>query len=63
MVAKYTGEDVGKQKFIIENFYLWEMIDDKDIKAQINKYHRFFENINLFEAFIAGILMKKFLNS
>jgi len=33
MVTKYTTEDVGKQKFIIEKFYQWEMVDNKDIKT------------------------------
>ncbi|KAG5226822.1 gag-pol polyprotein [Salix suchowensis] len=56
MVAKYTAEDVGKHKFVI------------DIKTQINEYHRLLEdmkaeNINLPEAFIAGILIEKPPNS
>ena len=68
MVAKYTAEDVGKQKFVIGKFYHWEMVDNKDIKAQINEYHRLLEdmkaeNINLPEAFIAGILIEKLPNS
>ena len=31
MTLKYTAEDAGKQKFVIGNFYHWEMDDDKDI--------------------------------
>ena len=67
-MAKYIVEDVGKQKFITENFYQWKMVDDKYIKAQINKYYRLLEdmnikNINLLEAFIAGILIEKLSNS
>ena len=40
------------------------MVKNKDIKTQINKYHRLLEdmkakNINLLEGFIARILIKK----
>ena len=68
MVAKYTVEDVGKQKFIIGKFCQWEMIDSKDTKAQINEYHRLLEdmkteNINLPKSFIARILIEKLPNS
>ena len=64
MVTKYTAEDVGKQKFIIGKFYQWEMVDNKDIKTQINEDHRLLEdmkakNINFPEGFITGILIKK----
>jgi len=63
-VTKYTIEDVRKQKSSIEKFYQWEMVKNKDIKTQINKYHRLLEdmkakNINLLEGFIARILIKK----
>ncbi|XP_017974554.1 PREDICTED: uncharacterized protein LOC108661606 [Theobroma cacao] len=37
MIAKYTTEDVGKQKFVIGNFYRWKMTDDKDIKNTIRR--------------------------
>lgn len=33
MNLKYTIEDVGKEKFVIENFYRWEMNDDKDVNT------------------------------
>ncbi|OMO68765.1 hypothetical protein COLO4_29421 [Corchorus olitorius] len=64
MITKYTAEDVGKQKFVIGNFYRWEMIDGKDIKGQINEYHKLVddlkaENIELPEEFVAGILIEK----
>ncbi|XP_039155749.1 uncharacterized protein LOC104416603 [Eucalyptus grandis] len=64
MTAKYTAKDVGRQKFVIGNYYRWEMSDDKEIKTQINKYHKLVkdlkaENINLQEEFLAGLLIKK----
>jgi hypothetical protein len=64
MVTKYTTEDVGKQKFIIEKFYQWEMVGNKDIKTQNNKYYRLLEdmkveNINLPEGFIAENIDRK----
>ena len=37
MLTKYTTEDVGKQKFVVGNYYKWEMVDNKDIKLQINQ--------------------------
>jgi len=67
MVTKYTVEDVGKQKIIIGKFYQWEIVDNKDIKTQINEYHRLLEdmkaeNINFLEGFIAEILIEKLPN-
>lgn len=64
MNLKYTAEDVGKQKFVIVNYYRWEMSEDKDIEARINEYHKLIEdlkaeNISLPDEFIAGILIKK----
>ncbi|XP_039165345.1 uncharacterized protein LOC120291714 [Eucalyptus grandis] len=64
MTAKYTAEDVGRQKFVIGNYYRWEMSDDKEIKTQINEYHKLVEdlkaeNINLQEEFLAGLLIEK----
>ena len=44
MITKYTAEDAGKQKFVIGKFYHWEMMDDKDIKIQINEYHKLLED-------------------
>jgi len=40
MITKYIAEDAGKEKFVIGNYYRWEMNDEKDIKAQINEYHK-----------------------
>ena len=34
MLKKYTSDDVGKKKFVVGNYYKWEMIDNKDIKLQ-----------------------------
>ncbi|KAK3417410.1 hypothetical protein EUGRSUZ_H03156, partial [Eucalyptus grandis] len=64
MTAKYTAEDVGRQKFVIGNYNRWEMSDDKEIKTQINEYHKLVEdlkaeNINLHEEFLAGLLIEK----
>ena len=64
MITKYTVEDVGKQKFMIGNFQQWEIVDDKDIKVQINEYHKLLEdlqveNIILLDEFVANILIKK----
>ncbi|KAK7287237.1 hypothetical protein RIF29_00393 [Crotalaria pallida] len=61
---KYTAEDAGKQKFVIGNYYKWEMLEEKDIKQQINEYHKLLEdlkgeNITLPEAFVAGLLIEK----
>ena len=38
MLRKYTTEDVGKQKFVVGNYYKWEMVDNKGIKLHINEY-------------------------
>jgi hypothetical protein len=67
MVTKYTVKDVGKQKIVIGKFYQWEIVDNKDIKTQINEYHRLLEdmkakNINLLEGFITEILIEKLPN-
>ncbi|KAL4320266.1 hypothetical protein GQ457_18G008200 [Hibiscus cannabinus] len=59
MIMKYTIEDASKQKFIIRNFYRWEMTEDVEVKVQINEYHKLLEdlkseNITLLEEFVAG---------
>ena len=61
--TKYTNEDVGKQKFVVGNYYKWEMVDNKDI-FQINKYHKLLEELNdekieLLEQFVTGLLIEK----
>lgn len=43
------------------------MVDNKDIKTQINEYHKLLEdmkvkNIKLHEGFVDGILIEKLLN-
>ena len=68
LIVKYTAEDAGKQKFVVGNFYKWEMTDEKDIKLQINEYHKLLEelraeNINLPDEFVAGVLFEKLPNS
>lgn len=64
MNLKYTAEDAEKQKFVIGNYCRWEMKYDKDIKLQINGYHKLLEdlkaeNINMQEEFVAGLLIEK----
>ena len=39
MATKYAIEDVGKQKFFTGIFIHWEIMDNKNIKTQIKKYH------------------------
>ena len=68
MLRKYTAEDVGKQKFVVGNYYKWEMVDNKDIKLQINEYHKLLEElrvkkIELLEQFVARLLIEKLPNS
>ena len=68
MLEKYTTEDVGKQKFVIGNYYKWEIINNKDIKLQINEYHKLLEElkaekIELPEQFVAGLLIEKLPDS
>ena len=68
MLTKYTVEAVGKQKFVVGNYYKWEMVDNKDIKLQINEYQKLLEalraeKIKLPELFVAGLLIVKLLDS
>ena len=65
--TKYMTEDVEKQKFVIGNYYKWEMVDNKDI-FQINKYHKLLEElkdekIELLEQFVTGLLIEKLHDS
>ena len=67
-MTNYTAEDVGKQKFVVGNYYKWEMVDNKDIKLQINEYHKLVEElraekIDLSEQIIVGLLIEKLPNS
>ncbi|KAF7843597.1 Retrovirus-related Pol polyprotein from transposon TNT 1-94 [Senna tora] len=45
LILKHSAEDAGKQKFVVGNYYRWEMTDDKDIKSQINEYQRLLEEL------------------
>ena len=68
MLTKYMAEDVGKQKFVVGNYYKWEMVDNKNIKLQINEYHKLLEElrvekIELPEQFVVGLLIEKLLDS
>ncbi|XP_039140534.1 uncharacterized protein LOC120277756 [Dioscorea cayenensis subsp. rotundata] len=68
MIIKYIAKDSGKQKFVIGKYYRWEMTEDKDIKVQINEYHKLLEdlkleNIILQEEFVAGLLIEKLPHS
>jgi len=47
LILKYTVEHVVRQRFIIGNYYRWEMIEDKDINIQINEYHKLLEDIKV----------------
>ena len=68
MLKKYTAEDVGKKKFVVENYSKWEMVDNKGIKLQINEYYKLLEElraekIELPEQFVAGLLIEKLPDS
>ncbi|KAH0670005.1 hypothetical protein KY289_024498 [Solanum tuberosum] len=61
-LAKYTAEDATKQKFVIGNFYKWEMTEEKDVKVEINEFHKLVEDLKsekiiLPEQFVAGNLV------
>ena len=64
LLAKYTTEDATKQKFVIGNFYKWEMTKKKYVKIQISEFHKLVKDIKLkkiilLEQFVAGILIEK----
>jgi len=64
LILKYTAEDVVRQRFVIGKYYRWEMIEDKDIKIQINEYHKLLEdikaeNIVLPDEFVSELLIEK----
>ena len=59
---------MGKQKFVVGNYYKWEMVENKYIKIQINEYHKLLEElkaekIELPEQFVAGLLIEKLPDS
>jgi len=64
LILKYIAEDIVRQRFIIGNYYCWEMIKDKDIKIQINEYNKLLEdikaeNIILPYQFVSELLIEK----
>jgi len=68
LILKYIIEDVVRQRFIIGNYYRWEMIEDKDIKIQINEYHKLLEdikaeNIIFPDEFVSELLIKELPSS
>jgi len=64
LILKYTAEDVVRQRFVIGKYHRWEMIEDKDIKIQINEYHKLLEDIKAENIvppneFVSELLIKK----
>ncbi|XP_068504307.1 uncharacterized protein [Phaseolus vulgaris] len=64
LILKYTVEDIVKQRFVNANYYCWEMIEGKDIKIQINEYHKLIgdiktESITLPDEFVSELLIEK----
>ena len=64
LILKYTVEDIVRQRFVIANYYRWEMIEGKDIKIQINEYHKLIEDIKtesitLPNEFVSELLIEK----
>ena len=64
LILKYTAEDIVRKRFIIANYYRWEMIEGKDIKIQINEYHKLIEDIKtgsikLPDEFVSELLIEK----
>ena len=50
MLRKYTTKDVGKQKFVVGNYNKWEMLDNKNIKLQINEYLLLLDSYDIWHA-------------
>jgi len=68
LILKYTAEDVIRQRFVIRKYYYWEMIEDKDIKIEINEYHKRLEdikaeNIVVPDEFVSKLLIEKLSQS
>ena len=64
LILKYIAEDIVRQRFVIANYYRWEMIEGKDIKIQINEYHKLIEDIKtesikLPDEFVSELLIEK----
>ena len=65
LILKYNVKDVIRQRFVIKNYYRWKMIEDRDIKIQINEYQKLLEdikakNIALLDEFVSELLIEKF---
>ena len=63
MNKKYILEDVGAQKYVIRNFKIFQMTEDKDVSSQIHDYHLLIndlaiEDIKLPEPFVADYLVE-----
>ena len=63
MLRKYTVKDVDKQKFLIGIYYKWEMVDNKDIKLQINEYHKLLEELRAEKIELLELLIDKLPDS
>jgi hypothetical protein len=51
--------------YVVGNYLQWQMVKDKEIKAQINEYHKLLEElkaekINLPDVFVVGALVENF---
>jgi len=54
--------NVVRQRFDVRNYYCWKMIKDKDIKIQINKYHKLLKDINAENIVVPDEFVSKPLN-
>jgi len=68
LILNYTVEYVVRQRFIIGNYYHCEMTKDKNIKIQINEYHKMLKdikaaNIILPDQFVLELLVEKLPSS
>ena len=63
LILIYIAEDVVRQRFIIANYYRWTMNNEKDIKVQINEYHKLLRDLKTEDEFISELLIEKLLES
>lgn len=47
LIKKFTAEDATKQKFVVRQFYNWQMSDVKEMKIQINEYKKMLEDLKV----------------
>ncbi|KAG4980280.1 hypothetical protein JHK82_033521 [Glycine max] len=59
LILIYIAEDVVRQRFIIANYYRWTMNNEKDIKVQINEYHKLLRDLKTEDEFISELLIEK----